>query len=50
MALSLLKAWFHNYMLAYAQSAGSDNIINQNQKDGNCVMGHQIYINEKNDK
>ena len=36
MALSLLKAWFHNYMLAYAQSARSDNSINQ--KDGNHVM------------
>jgi hypothetical protein len=33
MAPSLLKAWFHNYMLAYDQSARSDNKSSSKNKD-----------------
>jgi len=51
-ALSLGKAWFHSYMLAYAQSARSDKInLNQNKKDYNFVVTtNYILMRKKKDK
>jgi len=48
-ALSLLKAWFHSYMLAYAQSARSDK-INLNQKDYNFVVTTNYILVRKKKK